>query len=307
MKKGIGSAAFFLTVLALVAALLPAGPALANQPLKVDKKVPVPATDIELAPKILLTGERGKPGGPSKPQKPSSGLATGILGAPLPNGGQKYAIVVGISDYPGTANDLQYADDDAYDMAQALEGYGFGGKIVTITNLNATREVILTSIETLGSHVTAKDEVVFFYSGHGGRGRAADGDAELIDECIWSHDGTRLVPIWDGELAAAFSGFETNRIVFMFDSCYAGGMTDLAGDGRIVAMASRENSLSYELSGLENGEFTYYLVQRGMIDGDADKNQDDSVTVEEAYDYAKSYCRYDSLTASDAFVNDLLP
>ncbi len=308
MKARIGLVATVFAVVALLGAFLP-GPALASQPLKVDKRIPVPSVDVELAQRVRVTWERGKPSNPSKPPKVSSGLATGILGDSLPAGGKKYAIVIGISDYPGTANDLQYSDDDAVDMKAALtRQYGFAsGNVRTLTNLAATRTAILTAIEDLATEVTDKDEVVFFYSGHGGRGRAADGDTELTDECIWSHDGkTQLVPIWDGELAAEFNAYNASRMVFIFDSCYAGGMTDLAGDGRIVAMASTENSLSYELSTIQNGEFTYYMVQLGMTSL-ADKNQDGKVTVEEAYDYAKPNCRYDSTTASDGFPNDLIP
>jgi hypothetical protein len=89
-------------------------------------------------------------------------------------------------------------------------------------------------------------------------------------------------------------------------------MTDLKKDGRVIVMASGENSLSYELSNLNNGELTYYLVDRGMINYLPDKYNDDSVkgpdvTVEEAWDYAKSNCSYDAITISDSFTNDLLP
>ena len=156
----------------------------------------------------------------------------------------------------------------------------------------------------------ADDEVVFFYSGHGGRGKANDFDREVTDECIWVHDGSSLVPIWDGELAAEFSTCKSNRITFIFDSCYAGGMTDLKGNGRIVAMASTENTLSYELSDIENGEFTYWMIQLGMYLHEADKFDSISnvfdVTVEEAWDYSKLNCKYDSVVISDGFANDLL-
>ena len=102
--------------------------------------------------------------------------------------------------------------------------------------------------------------------------------------------------------------------------CYGGNatkltvvdVTDLAKPGRIITMASTENTLSYEFSSLGNGEFTYYMIQKGMYGFLADKYDDGAdlipdVTVEEAWDYAKLNCRYDSITISDGFENDLLP
>ncbi|MEM3647681.1 MAG: caspase family protein, partial [Thermoproteota archaeon] len=118
-----------------------------------------------------------------------------------------------------------------------------------------------------------------------------------------------------GELASMFSGISSSRIIFIFDSCYAGGMTDLKAEGRIVVMACSESGLSYEFSTVENGQFTYYLVDQGILLGKADAYNHDNdsvlgeasdVVVEEAFDHAKAYCVYQTPTISDSFPNDLL-
>ena len=88
-------------------------------------------------------------------------------------------------------------------------------------------------------------------------------------------------------------------------------MTDLKAPGRVLAMATTENTVGYELSNLENGEFTYHLVDQGMLAGLADKYdsvevEGPDVTVEEAWDYAKANCQLDKPTISDSFDNDLL-
>lgn len=287
---------------------------------KPDKLRPVPATDIELVKKISLRGPKGPPpwaGGGGAGQGKKEQAATGILGEPVE--GERYAVVVGISDYPGTNNDLEYCDDDAADMYNALTTvYSFGSLNVTIlTNEAATRYAILAAIDDIAGAVTSDDEVVFFFSGHGMRGIAADEDNETVDEAIVAHDGTYLVPIWDGELREAFSGFATSRIIFVFDTCLAGGMkSDLEQPGRVVAMASTENGYSYETDALLNGEFTYYFVQEGIVggkanvhdyDGDTAIKEPEQVTVEEAYDYARANCSLDKPTIGDAFENDLLP
>ncbi|MEM3896750.1 MAG: caspase family protein, partial [Archaeoglobaceae archaeon] len=260
---------------------------------------PIPATDVELVKKVTLKGPKGQ----GKP-------ATSATGVPIPlgEGKNKYAIVIGISDYPGTENYLNFADDDAIDMYNALVNkYGFLEENVhLLINSNANYSAIESAVNAVKQKANEGDEVVFFFSGYGARGKANDGDKEAIDEAIVSHDGKNLVYIWDGELRDWFRDFKTTRIVFIFDSCLAGGMTDLKADGRIIVMATTENGVAYEFSDLENGQLTYYFVDEGMLQRMADTTPNDgNVTVEEAFDYAKANCIYQSPTISD-FTNDLL-
>jgi len=291
-----------------------------NKLPKPDKQRPVPATNIEIVKKITL-GRRGKP--PTPPGqgkgKKKNGAATGILGEPYE--GDSYAVVVGISDYPGEANDLNYSDDDAREMRDALIGvYGFSkSNVKLLTDLDATREAILTAIKDISIIAGVNDEIVFFFSGHGAKGFADDGDKERVDESIVvvSNDKESLTYIWDGEIKAAFSGFSTSRIIFIFDTCLSGGMKrDLEETGRVINMATNESGYAYESNLWENGEFSYYFVDMGMIQGKADIYDHDNdttipessdVTIEEAFDYAKANCSYDKPTIGDYFEDDLLP
>jgi hypothetical protein len=270
-----------------------------------DKDKPLQATDVELVKKITV---RGKPQG----GKPSKDSATGILG--IPCSGNKYAIVIGISDYPGNANDLQYADDDAESMSYALTNlYGYlPQNIHLLEDMNATYDNILAAVNDVKNQAGPNDEIFFFFSGHGAKGVADDGDSEKIDESIVSHNGFNLVFIWDGQLKTWFKDFPS-RIIFVFDSCVAGGMTDLKDTGRVINMATTESGTGYEFDSLEHGQFSYYFVNEGMIKGKADKydhNGDyvqDDVTIEEAFDYARANCIIQKPTISDSFENDLLP
>jgi len=273
----------------------------------------IPAKDVELVKKGIV---KGPPPSAAGSKRQTGGVATGVLGETSTR--SKYAIVIGISDYPGTGSDLEFCDDDALLMKAVLEDvYGFQPKnVIVLIDDQAKNDNILDAINQVKDDASPGDEVIFFYSGHGASGIADDGDREKKDEAIvcWNEAGNDFAYIWDGQLRQWFAGFETSRIVFVFDSCYAGGMTDLAAEGRIINMASEENTLSYELTGLAQGEFTYYFVEEGMQQGKADiydHNKDGTanpdVVVEEAFDYAKANCRYDKPTISDKFVNDLLP
>ena len=279
---------------------------------KPDKDKPLPATDVELVKKITL---RGRPVGGGRPVRQA---ATGVLG--IPSSGDKYAILVGISDYPGTANDLQYSDDDAQDIRNALITlYGYSSdNIHLLLDLDASFTAIRDAIDDIKSKAVAGDEVVFFFSGHGTKGKVDDGDKEKIDEAIVSHDGNpsgSLIYIWDGQLRNWFADFNTSRIIFIFDSCLAGGMTDLKGTNRIINMACSESGVSYEGGSWQNGQFTYFFVDQGMLASQADRYDHDNdailpeatdVVVEEAFDYAKANCQMQTPTISDSFSNDLL-
>jgi len=283
---------------------------------KPDKEKPVPSQNVHIVKKVTVKpGPPIKPPGKDKPGK-DEGTATGILGTPA--SGDRYAIVVGISDYPGTLNDLNYCDDDAMDVANTLTTvYGFTN-VELLTNGAATRSAILTAIENIPADA---GEVIFSFSGHGAYGQAEDGDDEIVDEAIVTHDGTDLVLIWDGELKDAFSELSMS-VIFLFDTCMAGGMTDLEGSGRVVCMASSETGYSYEYATLQNGQFTYYFIEEGILNGFADSYDHDSdgivakkrnpgepddVVVEEAFDYADRKCKRQGPVISDSFVNDLLP
>lgn len=305
---------------------------------------PIPAVDVKVVKKIPLSSVLGEAKGkPStspdndKKNRPSGGAATGVLGEPLPAGANKYAVVIGICDYPGTANDLCWSDGDSLNMYKALVNlYGYSPENIyllrdtepkkptdpeypeIINDGPATYDNIWNAVSAIKGMVQAGDEVVFFFSGHGGSGIAADGDKEIIDESIVVHNGTSLVYIWDGQLKEWFNGFKTSRIIFVFDSCRAGGMNDVAADGRVINMATGETKVAYVYStgvvGQVEGEgvFSHYFVNEGMSKGKADKYDNipfvPDVTIEEAFDYTKgSIPKYlQTPVISDKFINDLL-
>jgi len=325
----------------------------ANQNNKSDLSRPIHATDIKIAKKKVFSsdlikeiksGSKTSPGQDKKKKVPvEENAATGILGDTLGTGAKKYAVIIGICDYPGTSADLCWADGDSLNMYEALiEFYGYDPDDVyllrdtypnrtDITDGSATFTNIRDAVLEIELNENPGDEVVFFFSGHGASGFADDGDSERKDEAIVVHDidenGTaHFAYIWDGQLREWFSGFETSRIIFIFDTCLAGGMNDLADEepsdnGRVVVMATAENKSAYVYSrgivGIEEGEgvFSHYFVNEGILGGWADKYYENGdhygqVVMEEAFDYAKenipSYYRGQTPVINDDFTDDLL-
>ncbi|MBN2150104.1 MAG: caspase family protein [Candidatus Lokiarchaeota archaeon] len=87
-----------------------------------------------------------------------------------------YAVVVGISDYPGIANDLEYCDDDATDIAFALQTrFNVPSTHITvIKDSAATTQAITGAIAESAGLMDGDDYLLFAYSGHGGHSMGVD-------------------------------------------------------------------------------------------------------------------------------------
>ena len=325
---------------------------------------PISATGMQVVKKTFLPlefgGVMGRPSSPpglDKNKKQDEGIATGVLGGPE-EVGNKYAVIVGICDYPGDEYDLCDSDGDSLNMYKALnELYGYDDENIYLyrdesprtegfpTDGAATFNNIEGAILKLQGEVKEGDEVVFFFSGHGGwlldeNGLPdADGDEDDgKDEAIIVHNNGEIVGISDDTLVSWFSDFGTTRIIFIFDTCLAGGMNDLADakssdNGRIIVMATNETHSAYVYStgvydidgdGINDGEgvFTHFFVNEGMLQGFADtynhgiddgnsQTLGEDVVVEEAFDYGKENIpsrlkRRQKPVIEDGFENDLL-
>ena len=131
----------------------------------------------------------------------------------------KWAVVIGIADYRGRANDLWHPDEDALDMVSVLEGNGYASSnIMLLLNREASASNIVNAINWLVDNENADSEVVFFYSGHGARAADAEGwdgddESDLHDELIVTAD---LYGISDGQLAQLFSTVESTKFALLF-------------------------------------------------------------------------------------------
>lgn len=230
-------------------------------------------TKIYTGPKDVYKVSKGKPlSPPGQDKKPPKDEEP----EPDPTV-NKWAVIIGISNYRGRGNDLEYCDDDAQDMYDYLITKGYPAEnIKLLKDGSAKASSIISAIDWLGSQENETSEVVFFYSGHGDTYTGYDdGDTEEIDEGIVSTD---LYLILDGQLKQKFSTFESQKISFIFDSCFSGGMNDLAGSGRVVVAACGEQEYSWDGSSTQqNGVFTYYYMD-GLYSAD---------TVEGAFIYAE--------------------
>ena len=190
-------------------------------------------------------------------------------------GATTYLVAVGVSDYPGTDNDLRLPANDAATMQYV---YSKNSNVVSalLTNTNATKANVLSKLRTLFSKAKADDAIIFFFSGHG-----APGAFNLYDSRVSYAD---IREIMAGSKAR-------NKLVFA-DACFSGKMRQ----GRVACAAqafskynivlflsSRSNEISIERPTMRNGFFTACL-QRGLRGG-ADANRDRAITTKELFNY----------------------
>ena len=81
-----------------------------------------------------------------------------------------YAIVVGVSDYPGSTSDLAYCDDDSQDIySMLIDDFNFKSEnIIYLQDSSATKGAISNAFDQIASSISEDDIFFFYYSGHGG-------------------------------------------------------------------------------------------------------------------------------------------
>ena len=232
---------------------------------------------------------------------------------PLDN---RYALVIGVSDYKESGHNLKFARKDADDVYRALLENGRFRKdnIRLLVNSDASRERIRMNLEGWLRQQANKSDVVFIYfSGHGTQLPDFDGDeTDGMDEYLIPYDFNSTDPssaICDDLFAYWIRNLRSEKILLILDCCFSGGAAKQKGfllpgvkggkitddfskdiekevpkEGTVLISASRPNQLSFESDKLENSVFSHFLLQ--SIDAVADRNFDNLITDEELFDFS---------------------
>lgn len=140
----------------------------------------------------------------------------------------KYALCVGINDYPGTGSDLAGCVNDANDWASVLSNRGFN--VTKLLNKEATGEQVRKAIMFVVGKAKRHDTVVVQYSGHGSFVPDIDGDEpDGTDECLCPYDIRKKGPITDDELFELYSARQKGvKVIMISDSCHSGTVAKFA-------------------------------------------------------------------------------
>jgi uncharacterized caspase-like protein len=189
------------------------------------------------------------------------------------------------------------------------------GNIDLITNEKATqREIKMALGARLLARESRADTVFIYFSGHGGvspDSAAKDGlEKYLLPSDADTSDYSATAIAMD-EVARMLDHLESERVIFIADTCYsgaAGGRTvkprgrdfralpseniedRLQGVGRVILTAANASEVAQEMEDLGHGVFTYYLL-RALRGDEADANEDRRLEIRELYEYVSARVR----------------
>lgn len=229
--------------------------------------------------------------------------------APTAVVGEKWAVVIGISDYRAGGLNLRYADRDGEAIRDFLiQKGGFSpDRVRFLSNQHATYQEIRTALFNFLAATQPEDMVLIFLAGHGVQ------DATNPDNYFFlAHDsevknlGGTAIPMWDLGNVMDYT-IRAQRILVLADTCHSGAALDRGGPsdgrnlnffnkylevlakkkGRLVLTASQAHESSLETTKLAHGVFTHSILLG--LGGAADDNPADGVvTAGELVDYVRA-------------------
>ncbi|MFH2011720.1 MAG: caspase family protein [Pseudomonadota bacterium] len=240
----------------------------------------------------------------------------------IPRQIEKWALIIGISDYKDTnIPGLRYSADDAtafYNWTISPNGGKYApSRVKLLLNQDATGKNIRNALFVWLRQALEEDMVTIYFAGHGSP-ESPDSSSNLFllpYDAQYNDVATTGFPMWDIETALK-RFIKAKKVVVVADACHSGGIghpfevarrsnraikinpissglqnLSKIGDGVCVISASDEKQLSQESQnwGGGHGVFTYFLIE--ALKGKADYNDDGLVTLGELIPYLSEQVR----------------
>lgn len=144
--------------------------------------------------------------------------------------GQRFALCVGINDYPGAASDLAGCVNDAHDWHVTLLERGYDVRM--LLNSEASKGSIVEALSERLSRLKTGDRFIFTFSGHGTWIPDRDGDEiDKRDEALCCWDYARDGLLSDDEMFDIFKQRKFgSRVTVLSDSCHSGTLARMAAN-----------------------------------------------------------------------------
>lgn len=144
----------------------------------------------------------------------------GVVSRPISPAGHYYALVIGISSYPGTLRlDTPRADATAIgDILQRM--YGF--QVKALLDGQATRSGILRAVKEYRNQLRPEDSLLIYYAGHGQSDKQADKAYWLPIDADSADSPNAIIA---DELTASVRTQAANHVLVIADSCFSGDLT----------------------------------------------------------------------------------
>ena len=198
---------------------------------------------------------------------------------------EKWAVVIGISDYAGATVSTPGSAGDAAKVREAMVGNGWPeANIRTLVDGEATEGAIREAMDWLVDNSSDTSFSVFAYSGHVKQMSGdQDGDGEDNDEFLWPHDNNFIS---DGDFAERMRAIRGDAWINIA-GCEAAGFDDGAsGPRKLFTAASQEVEKGYERADWQMSVFNGLMVDQAMLQGRGDVDGNGAVSIQEAFDIA---------------------
>jgi len=208
----------------------------------------------------------------------------------------RYALVVGEWDYPGSSSDIPNSYHNAFTVYSHLDNAEEWMKSNMRFRINQGAANITSDLLWMESQDKEESISLFYYSGHGSQIQDDDGDeADGQDEILYCSDGNY---IRDDDLKEMLDAYE-GRVVVILEACHSGGMPlfwgggygdngiigEISGDNRVIISACAEDEGAWYFDDGYPSFFTYFMCEGW--DGFADMDNDAIITEEETFYYAR--------------------
>lgn len=193
---------------------------------------------------------------------------------PADPAGERWALLVGINEHVGAVADNTASREDAERLEALLLREGWDpDRVVTVTDTDATGEMLREGLAWLARSSGPDATVVFHYAGHSKKWYGDDG--AIVDLALWPTDDDF---VRRDELAALLGEVEHDALWGNVAACEAAGFDvgDLTGDGRVWTFSSRADEKSYEDPDHGHSVWGRFLLDRELwrADGPTPSVQD---------------------------------
>jgi hypothetical protein len=188
---------------------------------------------------------------------------------------ERYALVVGVTQYAGRTADTAAGAKDALSIVHVLVQNGWRrDRIRLLTDGAATGRAIADGLAWLQRSSSDRTFSLFHYSGHVKRSGGA--------QHLWGSDNTYLR---DTDVAAVLRGVRGTAWTDIA-GCHAGGFDEGLSSERHLFTSSRVTEKSYEQPLWGNSVWTDLLWEQGLGQRKGDADRDGGVSVQEAVQWA---------------------
>jgi len=211
-------------------------------------------------------------------------------------------LVIGVGEYNDTSViQLQGAVKDAEAFSEII------GRTVDNPSIELIENPTLTSLKVnileWARNSEPRDTLILYYSGHG---YSIDNDTYLIPSDINTRYIEETAYNFTTGLKSISADIRAKDVLIIIDACYSGSLVsgerpltdakikegtieEIAKDkGYVFLLSSKSNETSKERPE-GGGQFTYYLLKG--IEGEANTDNDEEITVSEVYDYLREEVR----------------